>query len=46
MVKLTLKRYIRVKGIKADIDKRIASCNIVNAIEGKYLKALININKG
>jgi len=41
-----LKKNIGVKGIKANINKRIASCNTVNAIRGKYLKVLISINKG
>ena len=46
MVKLILKRYIRVKGIKAVLGKRNLSYSIVNAIGGKYLRALKRPNKG
>ena len=40
LVKLTLERYIGVKGIKAKLGKKILSCSIVNIIGGKYLEAL------
>ena len=46
MVRLTLERYIGVKGIEADLDKRNLSYNIVNIIGGKYLRALKRPNKG
>jgi len=35
-----------VKNIEANIDKKTASYSIVNTIKGKYLKALISVNKG
>jgi hypothetical protein len=35
-----------VKGIKANLGKRNLSCNIVNIIGGKYLRALRRPNKG
>ena len=41
-----LKRYIRVKGIEANLGKRNLSYGIVNAIGGKYLRALRRPNKG
>ena len=41
-----LKRYMRVKGIEANLDKRNLSYSIVNTIGGKYLKALKRPNKG
>jgi len=46
MARLTLKRYIEDEGADTNIVKRIASRSIVNAIEGKYLNALISVNKG
>jgi len=39
-------RCIGVKGIEADLGKRNPSCGIVNAIGGKYLRALRRPNKG
>jgi len=41
-----LERYIEVKGIEANAGKRSLSYSIVNAIGGKYLKALRRPNKG
>jgi len=41
-----LERRIGVKGIKADLGKRNLSYSIVNAIGGKYLRALRRPNKG
>ena len=41
-----LKRYIGVKGIESNLGKRILSHSIVNAIGGKYLRALKGPNKG
>jgi len=41
-----LERRIGVKGIKADLDKRNPSHGMVNAIGGKYLRALRRPNKG
>ena len=41
-----LERYIGVKGIKAVLGKMNLSYNIVNAIGGKYLRALRRPNKG
>jgi hypothetical protein len=41
-----LKRCIRVKSIKANLGKRNLSHNIVNTIEGKYLRAPKRPNKG
>ena len=41
-----LKRRIEVKGIEINIDKRNLSYSIVNAIGGKYLRALKRPNKG
>ena len=35
-----------VKGIEAVLNKRNPSCSIVNAIGGKYLRALRRPNKG
>jgi len=35
-----------VKGIEADLDKRNLSYSMVNAIGGKYLRALRRPNKG
>jgi hypothetical protein len=46
LVKLTLKRCIGVKGIKANLDKRNLNYSIVNVIRGKYLRALKRPNKG
>ena len=45
LVKLTLKRYIGVKNIIANLSKRILSYSIVNIIGGKYLRALKRPNK-
>ena len=45
LVKLTLKRRIKVKGIKANLGKRNLSYSIVNIIGGKYLRALRRLNK-
>jgi hypothetical protein len=42
----TLERCIGVKDIEADLSKRNPSRNIVNAIGGKYLRALRRPNKG
>ena len=39
-------KYIKVKGIKADLKERNLSCSIVNTIRGKYLRALKRPNKG
>jgi len=41
-----LKRYIEVKGIEANLGKRNLSYSMVNAIGGKYLRALRRPNKG
>ena len=41
-----LERYMGVKGIESDLGKRILSRSIVNAIGGKYLRALRGPNKG
>ena len=41
-----LERYIGVKGIESNLGKRILSYSIVNAIGGKYLRALRRPNKG
>jgi len=38
--------YIGVKGIETNLGKRNLSRNIVNAIGGKYLRALRRPNKG
>ena len=46
LARLTLKRYIGVKGIKANVGKRNLSHNIVSTIGGKHLKALKKSNKG
>jgi hypothetical protein len=46
LVGLTLKRCIRVKSTKADLNKRNLSYSIVNTIGGKYLRALKRPNKG
>ena len=40
LVRPILKRYIEVKGLKANLGKNNLSYNIVNAIGGKYLRAL------
>ena len=45
MARPTLERHMGVKNIKASIDKRTASCSIVNAIKNKHSKALIKVNK-
>ena len=37
---------IRVKGLEANLGKRNLSYSIVNAIGGKYLRALRRPNKG
>jgi hypothetical protein len=37
---------MRVKGIKANLGKRNLSYSIVNAMGGKYLRALKRPNKG
>ena len=41
-----LKRYIKVKSIKADLGKSNPSYSIANTIGGKYLRALRGPNKG
>src|SRR6266700_4640704 len=41
----TLKRYMGVKGIEANIGKENLSCNLVNAVRGNNLKALKRPNK-
>ena len=41
-----LERYIGVKDIESNLGKRILSRSIVNAIGGKYLRALRGPNKG
>ena len=41
-----LKKWIKVKGIKANWGKRNLSRSIVNIIEGKHSKALKRPNKG
>jgi len=46
LVGLTLKRYIRVKDLEANLGKRNQSYSIVNAIGDKYLRALKRTNKG
>ena len=46
MARLTLERYIRVKGVKADASKRSLSYNIVNVIGDNNLNALKRPNKG
>ena len=46
MVRLILERYIGVKGTEANLGKRNLSHSIVNAIGGKYLRALKRPNKG
>jgi hypothetical protein len=46
LVKPTLKRYIGVKSIETNLDKRNLSHNIINTIGGKYLKAPKRPNKG
>ena len=46
LARLTLKRYIGVKGIEANAGKRNLSYSIVNAIKGKNLRALKRPNKG
>jgi hypothetical protein len=43
---ITLKRRIGVKNIKTNLGKRNLNYNIVNAIGGKYLRALKRPNKG
>ena len=35
-----------VEGTKSDLGKRIPSCSMVNAMGGKYLRALRGPNKG
>jgi hypothetical protein len=46
LARLILERYIRVKGIEANLGKRNLSYSIVNTIGGKYLRALGRPNKG
>ena len=46
LVGLTLKRYIKVKYIKADLGKKNLNYSIVNTIGGKYLRAQKRSNKG
>ena len=46
LVRLTLERRIGVKGIEANLGKRNLSYSMVNAIGGKYLRALKWPNKG
>jgi len=41
-----LKRYIGVKGIKANLGKKNLNYSIVNAIGGKYLRVPKRPNKG
>ena len=41
-----LERYIGVKGTEANLGKRNLSRSMVNAIGGKYLRALKRPNKG
>ena len=41
-----LERCIGVKGTEANLGKRNLSCSIINAIGGKYLRALRRPNKG
>jgi len=41
-----LERRIGVKGTEANLSKRNLSCSIVNAMGGKYLRALRRPNKG
>jgi len=41
-----LEGRIGVKGIEANLGKRNLSRNIVNAVRGKYLRALKRPNKG
>jgi hypothetical protein len=41
-----LERYIGVKSVKADINKRNLSYSIVNIIRSKNLRALKRLNKG
>ena len=43
---IILERYIGVKGIEVKLGKRNLSYSIVNAIGGKYLRALKRPNKG
>ena len=45
LIKPTLKKCIKVKGIKADLGKKNLSCSIVNTIGGKHLRALRRPNK-
>ena len=40
-----LERYIGVKGIEANLEKRYLSRSIVNTIGSKYLRALKRPNK-
>ena len=40
-----LKRYIGVENIKTGLGKRSLNYSIVNAIGGKYLRALKGLNK-
>jgi len=46
LARLTLKRYIEVKGIKSNLGKRIPSYSIINTIGGKYPRAPRGPNKG
>jgi hypothetical protein len=46
LARLILERYIGVKDIEAVLGKRNLSYSIVNAIGGKYLRALRRPNKG
>ena len=46
LARLILERYIGVKGIKTNLEKRYLSYSIVNTIGGKYSKALRRPNKG
>ena len=46
LVRLTLGRYIGVKGIEAVLSKRNLNRSIVNTIGGKYLRALRRPNNG
>ena len=45
LIGLTLKRYIKVKGATADLNKRNLSCNIINTIKSKHLRVPKRLNK-
>ena len=46
LVRLILEKYIGVKGIETNLQKRYLSYSIVNTIGSKYLRALRRPNKG